>query len=300
MSGIAESGDLQTAASRLPAAGTRHPSAAASWRVLYLAISVVFIGLLVGGAFFYQAEATSAHRKVHDRLDIVSALKVEQIVQWRRELLGNAEDLASQPHLVAAVERWLRQPATPDLATITTSLSILKGRADLNDAMIVDAGGTLRLNLIGHSNILDGALVELSVFSTARFSARETVNKTHRIPATMYLFKVFPPVCSHCRSQSALSELVRETSRTTACGSQCFWFLCLGASASCLIAVCQDRPGVTTYYRRGRLSSGSCAFCELFPLCADGLWLSVQLAHDGFPAFNSSTRSRDSSDKGVQ
>jgi signal transduction histidine kinase len=169
MSGIAETGRLQDGAPRhVPAAENvggvihgagaepRNPTDAASWRLLYLAIAVVFVGLLIGGAFFYQAEATSARRKVHDRLDIVSALKVEQIVQWRRELLGNAEDLASQPHLVAAVDRWLRQPATPDLATITTSLSILKGRADLNDAMIVDATGTLRLNLIGHSNILDG------------------------------------------------------------------------------------------------------------------------------------------------
>jgi hypothetical protein len=143
---------------------TREPSSAvsitpretASWNWLYLTITLVFITLLVGGTFFYHAEETSARRKVHDNLDIVAALKVDQIVQWRSELLGNATDLASQPHLVAAVERWLRRPTTHDLATILTSLSILKGRANLSDAMIVDTEGTLRLNLVGHDNMLDG------------------------------------------------------------------------------------------------------------------------------------------------
>ncbi|MBI5785658.1 MAG: hypothetical protein HZA64_09390 [Rhodocyclales bacterium] len=128
-----------------------------------MAIVLVLITLLIGGAFFYQAEETSARRKVHDNLNIVSSLKVEQIVQWRRELLGNAEDLASQPHLVAAVERWLQRQNAADLATITTSLSILKGRARLNDAMIIDTEGSLRLNLLGHANILDGTDYETLV-----------------------------------------------------------------------------------------------------------------------------------------
>jgi signal transduction histidine kinase len=132
------------------------PRESISWNWLYLAISLVFVTLLVGGTFFYQAEEASARRKVYDNLDIVAALKVDQIVQWRRELLGNATDLASQPHLVAAVERWLRRPTADDLATIVTTLTILKGRANLNDAMIVDPDGALRLNLIGHANIIDG------------------------------------------------------------------------------------------------------------------------------------------------
>lgn len=129
---------------------------ATSWYWLYMAIGLVFATLLIGGTFFYQAEQASARRKIHDNLDIVSSLKVAQIVQWRQELLGNAEDLASQPHLVAAVERWLRHPNADDLATITTSLSILRGRANLNDAMIVDTDGLLHMNLAGHFNVLDG------------------------------------------------------------------------------------------------------------------------------------------------
>lgn len=152
MNGIADpvsiqAGEPLATAERLPAA---------SWHWLYIAIGLVVVTLLIGGTFFYQAEEASARRKIHDNLDIVSSLKVEQIVQWRRELLGNAEDLASQPHLVAAVDRWLRHPNSDDLATITTSLRILKGRANLNDAMIVDTDGLLRLNLAGHFNILDG------------------------------------------------------------------------------------------------------------------------------------------------
>lgn len=177
MNGIADPATLQTglsgtalAITRVPDGGA-HASAdmafrsweAASWRWLYVAIVLVLITLLIGGVFFYQAEEASARRKVHDNLNIVSSLKVEQIVQWRRELMGNAEDLASQPHLVAAVERWLQRQNAADLATITTSLSILKGRANLNDAMIIDTGGSLRLNLLGHANILDGTDYETLV-----------------------------------------------------------------------------------------------------------------------------------------
>lgn len=127
------------------------------WRWPYWAIAVAFITLMIAGTFFYKEEEAFARRKVHDNLDIISSLKVAQIVQWRRELLGNAEDLASQPHLVNAVARWLRQQNENDLGTITTSLRILKGRANLDDVMIVDTASQLRLNLLDHLNILDGA-----------------------------------------------------------------------------------------------------------------------------------------------
>lgn len=155
MNGIADPA-LPQALTEPAAAVPIAPRETTSWNWLYLAVSLVFVTLLVGGTFFYQAEETSARRKVHDNLDIVAALKVDQIVQWRRELLGNATDLASQPHLVAAVERWLRRPTADDLATIVTTLTILKGRANLNDAMIVNPDGALLLNLIGHANVIDG------------------------------------------------------------------------------------------------------------------------------------------------
>ncbi|MBI4998641.1 MAG: PAS domain-containing protein [Rhodocyclales bacterium] len=155
MNGIADPVSLSARAPALPPAPAQRLPVT-SWYWLYMAIGLVVATLLVGGTFFYQSEQASARRKIHDNLDIVSSLKVAQIVQWRRELLGNAEDLASQPHLVAAVERWLRHSNSDDLATITTSLRILKGRANLNDAMIVDTDGLLRLNLAGHFNILDG------------------------------------------------------------------------------------------------------------------------------------------------
>ena len=129
----------------------------ASWRWPYWVVAVVFITLVTGGVFFYRADEASAHRKAHDNLEVVSSLKVAQIVQWRQELLGNASDLALQPHLADAVAHWLSRPNASDLATVTTSLEIVKRRANLNDVMIVDASGQLRLNLLGHSNILDKA-----------------------------------------------------------------------------------------------------------------------------------------------
>jgi signal transduction histidine kinase len=127
------------------------------WRWPYWALVVAFVMLMTGGAFFYAGEESSARRKVHDNLEVVSSLKVAQIIQWRQELLGNAEDLASQPHLADAAARWLNKPAANDLATITTSLKIIKRRANLNDVMIIDAAGQLRLNLLGHANELDNA-----------------------------------------------------------------------------------------------------------------------------------------------
>jgi signal transduction histidine kinase len=135
--------------------GLRSSRDATSWRWPYWALALLFITIMTTGALIYREDESSARREVHQNLEAISSLKVAQIVQWRRELLGNAEDLASQPHLVNAVTRWLRQPNENDLGTITTSLRILKGRADLNDAMIVDTTGRLRLNLLGHPNLLD-------------------------------------------------------------------------------------------------------------------------------------------------
>jgi signal transduction histidine kinase len=124
-------------------------------RWIYGGIAVVFVILITAGSFFYQSEAASARRKVHDNLEVVSALKVAQITQWRRELLGDAADIASQPHMADAVARWLKQPNAGDLSLITSSLKILQRRANLNDAMVVDTTGQLRMNLVGAIDGLD-------------------------------------------------------------------------------------------------------------------------------------------------
>lgn len=144
-----------TTQAHIEATGSLRETDSLGWP--YWLMAMVSTTLMIGGIFFHQSEEASARRKVHDNLEVVSSLKVAQIVQWRQELLGNAEDLASQPHLADTVARWLNKPEAHELATIVTSLKIVKRRANLNDAMIVDADGRLRLNLMGHANELDDA-----------------------------------------------------------------------------------------------------------------------------------------------
>jgi signal transduction histidine kinase len=183
---------------------TRPHRQVASWHWPYWALLLLFVSLVVGGILVYQIEESSARRKVQDNLDVVSSLKVAQIVQWRQELLGNAEDLASQPYLADTVARWLERPDDSDLAAIMISLRIVQRRAKLNDAMIVDATGQLRLNLLGHQNILDNTDHEplAAVLRTRRPTL--TGLHPHRENAEAHVDAIVPLVASDGRVAGAV------------------------------------------------------------------------------------------------
>ena len=149
----------------------------ASWQWPYWALALLFITLLTAGVLFYQEDESSARRKVHENLEAISSLKMAQIVQWRRELMDNAEDIAAQPHLIEAVTRWLHQSNTNDLNAITKSLEILKRRANLSDAMVVDTSGHLRLNLVRSIRHVDTA--DLAPLAIALGNKRPTLTDLH-------------------------------------------------------------------------------------------------------------------------
>lgn len=148
---------------RLPVAvaGERPADGVVSWGRLQVAVLAVFLILLVAGMAFHRAQEEAARRGVREDLEAVSSLKVEQIVQWRHELLGNAEDMASQPYFADTVARWLRHPNGQDKEIIARSLGVLKQRANLSDVNIVDTGGQLRLNLERRINSIDAASMEI-------------------------------------------------------------------------------------------------------------------------------------------
>lgn len=151
-------------------AGGRPADGVVAWGRLQVAVVSVFVILLGGGMVFHRAQEAAAHRAVREDLEAVSSLKVEQIVQWRHELLGNAEDMASQPLFVDTVARWLRHPNGHDQEIIARSLRVLKQRATLSDVNIVDAGGQLRLNLDRRIDRIDAAGTEIlgGIFASRR------------------------------------------------------------------------------------------------------------------------------------
>lgn len=85
----------------------------ASWRVwvlLYIAFALV---LAIGGFFYYQREAKEIRDEKQDALSAIGNLKVSQIIQWRKERIGDAMNTVGSPFFRRALREFLEDPDVP-------------------------------------------------------------------------------------------------------------------------------------------------------------------------------------------
>lgn len=84
------------------------------WRLLAIFLLLSCVIALVGGIFHrYQAEAVRGEKEA--QLVAVADLKVNEIVAWRKERLGDAEVISRDTLKGEACRRWLKDPSDRNL-----------------------------------------------------------------------------------------------------------------------------------------------------------------------------------------
>ena len=115
---------------------------------------------MFGGAWFYDTQREQARARVGAELGAIARLKVEQIVAWRFERLGDAGTLADSPLFIRSVARWLANPRGRLPEETLALLSAMRYHYKYDDILLVDPAARVRLSLAGASRTLhaDAAL----------------------------------------------------------------------------------------------------------------------------------------------
>ncbi len=118
------------------------------WVLVALAVSLLL--LLGGDLWLYRTEEAAARQKAAQQLAAIAQLKVDQIVAWRNERLGDAAVLRENPFFIRNVTRFLADPQGLDALEISRYLRSIQAHSHYADILLVDSEGRVRLSLKKH------------------------------------------------------------------------------------------------------------------------------------------------------
>jgi PAS domain S-box-containing protein len=124
------------------------------WRELPALFIAVILTTLGGGWWLCSAERAAAEREVEKNIQAVSVFKATQIVQWRKERIQDAAHIAADPALVRQVTHWLRTPGAQEPPLLRQYLRQVNNLYQLDDLVLTDANGQVRLAVSGHGQRL--------------------------------------------------------------------------------------------------------------------------------------------------
>ena len=115
---------------------------------IVLAFCVGFAGYL-----YHNTEKRQIKQNVQDELSAITSLKVNQIIAWRKERIGDAEIIAKNNFIISGIDHFLNNPGTPGLKKdIQQWISALQDNYDYRAIFLVDTSGHIRLSTDGRKN----------------------------------------------------------------------------------------------------------------------------------------------------
>ena len=116
---------------------------------VYAVFTLLFLMVLAGGDWYYHAQEQNVRREIAANLKNIARLKVDQLVQWRTELLNNAAVLVDVPDFTGEVTAWLAGPQVNTAENILSEFRTHQKYFKYHDVLLVDAGGLVRLSVSG-------------------------------------------------------------------------------------------------------------------------------------------------------
>ena len=126
-------------------------------RWLALMMLAVLLGLASIGAGFYHVQRRYVQAHVEADLASIAQMKAEQIAQWRRERLGDAEVLSGSPFFAREVSSWLLHQRPELEAGLLTRMRLFVRSYGYCDVLLLDPGGEVLLSASGRHGRVDAA-----------------------------------------------------------------------------------------------------------------------------------------------
>lgn len=109
-------------------------------------VAVALIVLLATGLWLYRVEKQAAWERAEKQLAAVAQLKVDQIVNWRHERLGDGALLMANLSFGRLVHRFLTEPEIPDVREeLDVFFRALQTHYHYADILLVDPAGVIRM-----------------------------------------------------------------------------------------------------------------------------------------------------------
>src|SRR5512145_1111847 len=99
-------------------------------RGMVVVFLVVAFGVAAFGHLNYRIDAARIERSKSEDLSAIAALKIQQIVDWRREARSDVERSTRSPYFRAAVAEWLAQSDESHLRATLVERLIVETRVD--------------------------------------------------------------------------------------------------------------------------------------------------------------------------
>jgi PAS domain S-box-containing protein len=164
--------DTTTVSFRRPASERTVHVSTSRWFLIGL-FGVVAVALAAGGYWFYRYEAQAIRTEKYDDLKTIAGLKINQIVRWRQERIGDAHVALSEPFLQSAVGQWATTSDNTSLRTeILARLDAIRTSYGYNNVILAGMDGGILLSLNPRLNELDSHAKQLV---TQAASSREVV-----------------------------------------------------------------------------------------------------------------------------
>jgi two-component system cell cycle sensor histidine kinase/response regulator CckA len=120
-------------------------------RWLVAVLVVLVIAVIAGGYWFYRDQNQTARETAQEQLAAIAQLKVNQIMQWRAERLGDAGVISGTPFVREVVSRWLQTGQATDEEQILAWLETVRSQYGYSGAALFDPSGKPLLS-VGSDN----------------------------------------------------------------------------------------------------------------------------------------------------
>lgn len=128
--------------------------------VIFIAVMLL---LLSGGAWFYISQQQRLELEIKDNLQAVAQYKMERIMNWRAERLGDAGMLTANPYIVKLADRFIKDKGSTEGSELREFFLNLKRTYGYSDVLLLDPDGRVYLRLaegqVSHHGV-DAALEE--------------------------------------------------------------------------------------------------------------------------------------------
>lgn len=133
--------------SAAPTTAPAAPGARASWLFLLIFL-LLAAGIVATGIFYYRNYERQFRIETEQQLAAIAELKVGELLQWRKERLGDATILHHNPALTQLARRFLASPADADAQRqLQAWLGKYQTQGPYDRVFLLDAQGGVRLSL---------------------------------------------------------------------------------------------------------------------------------------------------------
>jgi len=132
---------------------------------------ILLIIIVSGGYYYYRHERNTIRTEQYNNLRAIADLKINQIIQWRNERLGDAHVLGKSPFIRDKVQDWMNSKDSTAAKDLLEHFALMSNNYNYADVSIVSTEGQVLLSLNNRHKYVDPVAID---YCREAFRNRET------------------------------------------------------------------------------------------------------------------------------